>query len=196
MLTHIRRAVIVSVVLFVICGLAYPALETGIGQLLFKYQADGSLSSNGSALIGQQWTGPNWFQGRADSDNPMATADNCTTTNFKPSATCSYPAIPNMYGPRNASLVADIAHYVQMLKKEGITATPDLVTPSASSVDPDISPADAYAQAGSVANARGLRVAQVDQLVANHVQGRELGFLGEPYVNVLGLNEALAELAT
>ncbi|HEV2361622.1 MAG TPA: potassium-transporting ATPase subunit C, partial [Acidimicrobiales bacterium] len=89
MLTHLRRAVVVSAVLFVVCGIAYPALETGIGQLLFKGASHGSLTANGSTLLGQQWSGPMWFQGRADSDNAMSSASNCTTANWKPSSACS-----------------------------------------------------------------------------------------------------------
>ncbi|HEV2362314.1 MAG TPA: potassium-transporting ATPase subunit C, partial [Acidimicrobiales bacterium] len=103
----------------------------------------------------------------------------------------SNPAIPNMLGPTSAALVSDAGHYYAMLAKEGITPTADLVTPSGSSLDPDISPADAYAQVDTVARARGLPVPEVRSLVTSHIRGRQLGFLGEPVVNVLQLNEAL-----
>jgi K+-transporting ATPase ATPase C chain len=97
-------------------------------------------------------------------------------------------------GPRSKTLVQDTQKQIAQLKKEGITPTTDLVTTSGSGLDPDISPADAYAQANSVAQARGLSPAAVRKLVAAHVQGPEFGFLGAKYVNVLQLNEALAQM--
>ena len=194
MLTHLRRAVAVSAIFFVLLGLAYPTVEWGIGQVFFRHQADGSLSADGSSLLGQQWTGPKWFQGRADSDNAMSSAGNCQTPGFRPTAACPDPGIANQYGPTSAALVAAVHHYVEVLRSEGVSPTNDLVTPSGSSLDPDIAPADAYAEAPAVARANGLSVRQVDALIAAHVQGRQLGFLGEPVVDVLQLNEALAAL--
>ncbi|MGA9077651.1 MAG: potassium-transporting ATPase subunit C [Acidimicrobiales bacterium] len=175
MLVQLRRAVVVSVVLFVIVGLAYPAVETGIGQAFFGRQANGSLTANGSTLVGQQWTGPKWFQGRDDPDNPAATGS-------------------ANWGPRSEKFVGILEARIHLLRSEGITPTADLVTGSGSGVDPDISPADAYAQAHAVAKANGLTVARVDRLIASQVVGPELGFLGSSYINVLGLNEALAKL--
>jgi len=176
MLVQLRRAVVVSVVLFVIVGLAYPAVETGIAQAFFGHQANGSLTANGSTLVGQQWTGPKWFQGRDDPDNPAATGS-------------------ANWGPRSDKFVKILEARIHLLRSEGITPTADLVTGSGSGVDPDISPADAYAQADAVAKANGLTVARVDRLIASQVVGPELGFLGSSYINVLGLNEALARLA-
>jgi potassium-transporting ATPase KdpC subunit len=175
MLANLRCAVLISAVFLVLLGLAYPLAETGIGQALFNHQANGSLTANGSTLVGQNWTSPRWFVGRPDADNPMATGG----TNL---------------GPRSKVLVQDVAAQVSKLKKEGITPTPDLVTTSGSGVDPDISPADAYAQVNAVARARGLSVAQVTRLVNENIQPPELGFLGSSFINVLQLNEALAKL--
>jgi K+-transporting ATPase ATPase C chain len=175
MLRALRPATLVSLIFLVLVGLAYPLAETGIGQALFSRQANGSLTSNGSTLVGQAWTGPRWFQGRPDSDDPMATGG----TNL---------------GPRSEVLVRDVRKQIAVLRKEGITPTPDLVTTSGSGVDPDISPADAYAQISAVARARGLPVAAVRLLVADRVVQPQLGFLGSAYVNVLQLNEALAQM--
>ena len=172
MFANLRPAFGISLVFFILLGLAYPLAETGIGQALFSHQANGSLSADGSALVGQSWKGPRWFQGRPDADNPMATGG----TNL---------------GPRSKALVQAVGQQITQLKEEGITPTPDLVTTSGSGVDPDISPADAYAQVNAVAKARGLPVAAVRRLVAEHVQQPQFGFLGSAYINVLQLNEAL-----
>jgi K+-transporting ATPase ATPase C chain len=169
---NLRRGFLVTVILFVLLGLAYPLAETGIGQAFFSHQANGSLSANGSTLIGQTWSGPKWFQGRPDGDNPEATGG----TNL---------------GPRSKTLIEDTKKEVAALKKEGINPTPDLVTTSGSGVDPDIAPVDAYAQVNAVAKARGVPVAGVRHLVAAHIHQAQLGFLGSPYIDVLQLNEAL-----
>jgi potassium-transporting ATPase KdpC subunit len=175
MLSHLRPALGVSAIFFVILGLLYPLAETGIGQALFSHQANGSLTANGSTLVGQNWTSPRWFVGRPDSDDPMATGG----TNL---------------GPRSKTLVKDVQLQIAALKRQGITPTPDLVTTSGSGVDPDISPAGAYAQAATVAKARGLSVAAVRRLVAAEVQLPQLGFMGASYIDVLQLNQALAGL--
>jgi len=175
LLLNLRRGFLVTVVFFVLLGLAYPLAETGIGQAFFSHQANGSLTANGSTLIGQTWTGPKWFQGRPDTDDPTATGG----TNL---------------GPRSKTLVQDTQKQLAALEKEGINPTPDLVTTSGSGVDPDIAPVDAYAQVNAVAKARGLPVAVVGHLVATHIHQAQLGFLGSPYVDVLELNEALNAL--
>jgi potassium-transporting ATPase KdpC subunit len=174
-LAHLRPALGVSVVFFVLLGLLYPLAETGIGQAFFSHQANGSLTADGSTLVGQHWTSPMWFAGRPDADDPMATGG----TNL---------------GPRSKVLVADVRQQIAALRREGITPTPDLVTTSGSGVDPDISPADAYAQVSAVAKARGLPAAQVRRLVTSQIQQPQLGFLGAAYINVLQLNLALAGL--
>ena len=172
---NLRRGFLVTVIFFVLLGLAYPLAETAIGQAFFSHQANGSLTANGSTLIGQTWSGPKWFQGRPDGVDPMATGG----TNL---------------GPRSKTLVEDTKKEVAKLEKEGINPTPDLVTTSGSGVDPDIAPVDAYAQVDAVAKARGLPVATVRHLVATHIHPAELWFLGSPYIDVLQLNEALADL--
>jgi potassium-transporting ATPase KdpC subunit len=173
MLTYLRQSVLISAVFFILLGLAYPLAETGIGQALFSHQASGSLTANGSTLVGQTWKGTRWFQGRPDGDNPMATGG-------------------SNLGPRSKVLVRDASAQVRALQNEGITPTAGLVTTSGSGVDPDIAPADAYAQVAAVAKANGLPEATVRALVTSHITGAQLGFLGSPYVNVLQLNEALA----
>jgi len=175
MLANLRRSVLISVVFFVLLGLAYPLAETGIAQAFFSRQANGSLTKDGSTLVGQSWGGPEWFQGRPDTDNPMSTGG----TNL---------------GPRSKALVKAVAEQLAVLRREGITPTPDLVTTSGSGVDPDIAPADAYAQVNAVAKARGLPVPVVRHLVTTHIDRPQFGFLGSSYINVLELNPALAGL--
>jgi potassium-transporting ATPase KdpC subunit len=175
MLASLRPAVLVSVIFLVVLGLAYPLAETGIGQALFSHQVNGSLTAYGSVRVGQNWTGPRWFRGRPDADDPMATGG-------------------SNLGPRSRTLVQDTRKDIATLGKLGITPTPDLVTTSGSGVDPDITPADAYAQVATIARARRLAPAAVRQLIAARVQGPEWGFLGAAHVNVLQLNVALAHL--
>ena len=175
MLLQLRRSVVAAVFFAVLCGLCYPLLETGLGQLLFSHQANGSLSRNGSALIGQSWHGPSWFHGRPGAYDPMASG----ATNL---------------GPRSAELKSHVAARLARWRRLGVNPTPELVESSGSGLDPDISPASAYAQVDMVARARRLPVSVVHKLVERYVHGRELGFLGEPYVNVLELNRALAGL--
>ena len=176
MLRSLRPAIFVSLIMLVLLGLAYPLAETGIGQALFSRQANGSLTANGSTLVGQSWKGPRWFQGRPDADDPMATGG-------------------SNLGPRSKVLVSDTRKVMAALRKEGITPTADLVTTSGSGVDPDIAPVDAYAQVSSIARATGLPAAVLRRLVAAHTEQPQLGFLGSAYINVLQLNEALAHLS-
>jgi potassium-transporting ATPase KdpC subunit len=173
--SNLRRSVVLSAIFFVLLGLCYPLAETGIGQAFFSHQASGSLTAGGSTLVGQHWTSPRWFVGRPDADDPMATGG----TNL---------------GPRSKVLVKDVAAQIALLHKEGITPTTDLVTTSGSGVDPDIAPADAYAQVSAVAKARGLPVSALRALVTSQIQHPQFGFLGSAYINVLQLNEALARL--
>jgi potassium-transporting ATPase KdpC subunit len=175
MFVHFRRAVILSLFFLALCGLAYGYAATGLSHVLFKDQANGSITANGSTLIGQQWNGPTWFQGRPDPYTPMATGG-------------------SNLGPRSKVLAQGVGKQVSALQKEGIQPTPGLVTTSGSGIDPDISPTDAYAQVSAVAAARHLSTTQVHQLVASRVHPAELGFLGADYVNVLELNQALANL--
>jgi K+-transporting ATPase ATPase C chain len=129
----------------------------------------------GSANIGQTWTGPKWFQGRLDADNPLESG-------------------PTNYGPRSEQLYAQVRQEMAVLRKEGITPTNGLVTGSGSGLDPDISPADALTQVNAVAKANGLPPSEVRALVTKYSAPVYLGIFGSPYVNVLSLNMALAEL--
>jgi potassium-transporting ATPase KdpC subunit len=174
MLLNLRRAVALTIVMIVLC-LAYTYVETGIGQLFFRHQADGSLTAYGSPQIAQTWTSPKWFIGRDDTPNPLASG-------------------PTNYGPRSIQLFDQVQTQVAALKKEGITPTNGLVTGSGSGLDPDIAPADAYAQVNAVAKANGLSVAAVHTLVSDQIAPVYFGIFGAPYVNVLLLNEALAKL--
>ncbi|HZU80842.1 MAG TPA: potassium-transporting ATPase subunit C [Acidimicrobiales bacterium] len=194
MLVHLRRSVVLSVLFVLVCGLAFPLAGTGVSQLFMKHQADGSLTSNGSTLIGQDWAPSNgppmWFQGRPDG----------TVVTCAPYPSCSkhpdevFVSGTAQLGPRSKALEEQTAALAKQLRAEGIIPTSDLVTTSGSLVDPDISPADAYAQVGAIARDRHLDPAAVRRLVASQVHGPELGFLGARYVDVLTLNQALAKL--
>lgn len=170
---NLRRSVAALVIFFLLAGLGYPLAETALAQGLFAHSANGSIGPNGSTLIGQRWTGPQWFHGRPDADNPSATG----ATNL---------------GPRSRALVDQVRSEVRHWRALGVTPTPDLVTTSGSGVDPDISPADALAQAASVARARHVSVGFLRRLVARETHPAQWGFLGAPYLDVLQLNEALA----
>ena len=187
MLANLRRSFVLSLVFLGLLGLVYGFAGTGVSMLFFRHQAEGSLVKDGSRLIGsaeieQAWTGPKWFQGRPDAS---------LLTN-KPGQVIVSGT--QQWGPRSKELEAFVAAQAARLKREGIKPTNELVTNSGSLVDPDISPNGAYAQVGAVANANHLPVQAVKALVASHVHGRELGFLGAPYVNVLELNIALYSL--
>lgn len=182
MLLHLRRALLVSLVFLGLLGLAYPLAVTGISQLAFHYQAQGSIGPNGSTLIGQSWTGPRWFQGRPDGSVLTLGPGKVIVSGT------------NQPGPLSAALEHFVAERAAVLKKEGVVPTEDLVTTSGSLVDPDILPMDAYAQVAAVAHARHLSVGVLRRLVASQVQTRPLGFLGSDYIDVLQLNEALAKL--
>jgi K+-transporting ATPase ATPase C chain len=177
MIRHLRRAVLISIVFFAVCGLAYPWAVTGISQAFLSYQANGSLTAHGSAPVGQPWKGPLWFQGRPDPYTPDATG----------------PSVADL-GPRSKVLVHDVKARIAQLRAEGITPTPDLVTYSFYGSSANISPHSAYVQVDAVARARHLPPATLRRLVASHVTPAQYGFLGSPYVNVLKLNEALARL--
>jgi len=186
------RALIATLLLAAITGIAYPLVMTGIGQVAFAHDANGSLvdvngQPVGSALIGQQWTGPQWFYGR-----PSAVQNDAATSSG------------TNLGPRSQQLADDIkARAAAILKLEspytpGLTTAEvpvDLLTASGSGLDPDISVAAAQFQAPRIASVRGLPVDQVMSLIDAHTADKTLGFLGEPRVNVLELNIALQEVA-
>jgi K+-transporting ATPase ATPase C chain len=185
-LSHVVTSIIYTVVTVVILGIVYPLVITGIGTLLFPHQAGGSMIVQngkpiGSAIIGQLFTKPQYFQGR-----PSAAGKN----GYDPTSTGG-----TNLAPTSKKLIDATKATIVALKKanpDAPGAPPmDLVTSSGSGIDPDISPEGAYYQAPRVAKARHLPLDGVRALIAAHVAGRTFGILGEPRVNVLELNRAL-----
>jgi potassium-transporting ATPase KdpC subunit len=186
MLMHVRAAIVSLAVFTVVTGVLYPVLVTAIAQLAFPHRANGSLivrngKAVGSELIGQPFDDPKYFWGR-------------------PSATAPFPynagaSSGSNLGPTNHALTEAVQGRVDALRAAdpGNTAAipVDLVTASASGLDPHISPAAALYQVPRVARARPMDAAAVRRLVAEHIEDRQLGLLGEPRVNVLALNLAL-----
>jgi potassium-transporting ATPase KdpC subunit len=193
---YIRPAVVITLLLTVLTGLIYPGIVTALAQLIFPYQANGSLhyvNGNlvGSDLIGQYWTLPRYFHGR-----PSVTVNPSTGT---PEPYAADNSTASNLGPTNSVLIKDVQQRVAELKKENPNAPAgpvpvDLVTASGSGLDPDITVAGALYQVPRIAQARGLSESVVHQLVMDHVTGRFLGIFGEPFVNVLDLNLALDAL--
>jgi K+-transporting ATPase ATPase C chain len=195
MMKHIRPAIVMIVCMTLITGLAYPLAMTGIAQLLFPSQANGSLIVKdgkviGSALIGQNFTSEKYFHGR-----PSATTepDPKDATKTIPVPYAADNSGGSNLGPTQKDLIDRVKADAAALAKEnpGTPIPVDLVTTSASGLDPDITPAAALFQVPRVAKARNLSNDQVRALVESHIQGRTLGVLGEPRVNVLALNLAL-----
>jgi K+-transporting ATPase ATPase C chain len=194
-----RPALVALVMLTVITGIIYPLLVTGIAQVIFPYQANGSIISGpdgqpvGSALIGQQFDDPKYFWGRLSATGPVPytafNADKLTGSSG------------SNYGPLNPALQEAVQARIDALKAADpvransnspqLAIPVDLVTASGSGLDPQISPAAAEYQVSRVAQARGLDAARVRALVAQYTEGRSFGILGEPRVNVLELNLAL-----
>ena len=199
-LNQLRTAILMIVVLTVLTGLAYPLAITGLAQVVFPHQANGSLIARdgvviGSELIGQPfvdaetgYTLPGYFRGRPSAAFTPGDGDNTLVSSG------------SNYGPTNRALIDRVAADVAIVREEnGLAADApipvDLVTASASGLDPHMSPAAAELQVARVASERGLSEDEVRALVAANTEGRTLGFLGEPRVHVLKLNLALDEAA-
>jgi potassium-transporting ATPase KdpC subunit len=199
MLREIRPAIVVLVALTLITGLVYPLVTTGIAQILFPNQADGSLIERdgkviGSALIGQDFTSDKYFHGRPSATTAPDPKDATKTVAAPYNAANSGGS--NL-GPSNKALIDRVKGDLDKLKTENPSAAvpADLVTTSGSGLDPHISPEAAYFQVPRVAKARNLAENQVRQLISDHVEERFLGIIGEPRVNVLLLNLALDRLS-
>lgn len=185
--TAIRPAIVILLLFTVITGLIYPLAITGIAQAIFPHQANGSLVRDGdrilgSALIGQNFAKPEYFHPRPSAAGKGYDASASSGSNL---------------GPTSKQLADDIKSGVDQARTEGVKgAVPaDMVTASGSGLDPDISPANAFAQLPRVAKARGISEGQVQTLVEQSVKGPTLGFMGEAHVNVLALNRQLDGLS-
>jgi len=195
MLREIRPAIVVLLALTLITGLAYPLAMTGVAGAIFPKQAQGSLVERdgkviGSALIGQEFKNDKYFHGRPSATTAPDPADPSKTV---PAPYNAANSGGSNLGPTSKALDDRLKEDVERLKAEN-PATPvpvDLVTTSASGLDPDISPDAALFQVPRVAKARNLPEARVRELVTRNTQGRLFGLLGEPRVNVLALNLAL-----
>lgn len=200
MLREIRPAIVFLVGLVAITGLIYPLAMTGAAQVLFPYQAQGSLIEQsgkviGSSLIGQQFSEDKYFHGR-----PSATTSPDPQDSSK-SVPAPYNAVNSMgsnLGPTNKALADRLKESVDALKKENPSkrVPVDLVTTSGSGLDPDISPEAALFQVPRVAKARNLPEARVRSVVENLIATPTLGFLGEPRINVLQLNLAMDKVGS
>ena len=198
MLKEIRPAIVFIIALTLISGLAYPLAMTGIAGVLFPRQAEGSIIEQdgkvvGSALIGQAFTSDKYFQGRPSATVAPDPKDATKTVEAPYNAANSSGS--NL-GPTSKALRERIAADVEKRKSENsaVPVPADLVTTSGSGLDPHISPEAAYFQVPRVAKARGLPEERVRTLVADSIEGRTFGLLGEPRVNVLNLNLALDQL--
>jgi K+-transporting ATPase ATPase C chain len=189
MLAHLRPALLLLLVLTLLTGIAYPLAVNGIAQVVFPRQANGSLVRRGdvvvgSELVGQTFSDPKWFWSRPSATSPAYNGGASSGSNL---------------GPTNPALAEAVAARVAALRAAdpGNTAAvpADLVTTSASGLDPHISVAAAQYQAARVARVRGIAPATVDDLIGSNTEGRLLGLLGEPRVSVLALNLALDKAA-
>lgn len=182
----LRPAIVLTILFAILTGILYPLAMTGIGQIFFPRQANGSLLRDhsvviGSTVLGQSFTADRYFQTRPSAAGKGYDALASSGSNL---------------GPASQALADRVRGDVARRRAEGVAGPlpADLVTASGSGLDPDLSPASASAQAGRVADARRLPRAAIDELVRRHVQQPTLGFMGEPHVNVLALNRDLDRL--
>ena len=201
MLDILNSALRASLVTFLLCGLAYPLTVTALGQWLMPFQANGSLIRNehgavlGSQLIGQQWNDPQWFHGRLSATTDIDPNDATKTISVPYNAANS--AASNL-GPTSKALEDRLINDWKALDDAEPDLTwnalpADMLTTSGSGLDPDISPANAALQAQRVAKIRGVPPERVAAFVDQHVAPRTFGVFGEPRVNVLQLNLAIAK---
>ncbi|HML07612.1 MAG TPA: potassium-transporting ATPase subunit KdpC [Xanthobacteraceae bacterium] len=199
MLDYVSGAVRVSLVTFALCGFAYPLAVTAVGQLLMPYRANGSTEADadsriiGSRLIGQQWTDAQWFHGRPSATVAPDPQDRAKTVDAPYNA--ANTTASNL-GPTSKALADRLTADRKALEQAqpelaGRLLPADMLTSSASGLDPDITPANALLQVARVAKARGVPPEQIAALVEQHVTPRSLWIFGEPRVNVLELNLAL-----
>jgi K+-transporting ATPase ATPase C chain len=220
MIKHIRPAIVITILFVIVTGIIYPGIVTAIAQVVFPHQANGSLvyangQAVGSELIGQYWTSPKYFHGRPSATSPAPyQADNTSASNLGPTNCklvkgCDVTISDGTPVPDGAVPVpgqkdtyhvpGNVESYADQFRKDNElpadTPLPsDIVTSSASGLDPHISPEAANLQVARVAHVRGLDVNKVKQLVTDHTGGRFLWIFGEPYVNVLDLNLALDQV--
>jgi K+-transporting ATPase ATPase C chain len=197
MIVHLRRSITFALICMMFFGFVYAFAGTGVAQLLFKNQANGSITANGSTLIGQNWTSPKFFHGRPDDSGPYAANAKTHTSGG------DNPLVANGFsgesgasnlGPHSKVLLANTQTLVAYWHSMGVNPTPDLVTTSGSGYDPDISPQDALVQIPMVAKATGQSAVTLTKLINSQTHGPQFGFLGASYIDVLQLNEALAKL--
>ncbi len=203
MLLNLRRSFVFALAALVIT-FVYALLGTGLSQLAFKSQADGSITAKGSTLIGQNWAatpcpghplGSCVFHGRPDDTGPYAASktqsggDNPLVAN----GVAGESSATNL-GPRSSVLLQYTKELMLYWHRLGVDPTADLVTTSGSGLDPDITPGDATVQIPMVAKATGIAPTALQKLIARETQSAQWGFLGSTYINVLQLNEALAKL--
>jgi potassium-transporting ATPase KdpC subunit len=186
MIQHIRTAILYTIVTAVLLGIGYPLAITGLAHLMFPHQANGSLIRRngvviGSSLLGQSFTGPDYFHSRPSAAGNGYDAANSSGSNL---------------APTNRALIDRVEQSVAAEKQPSGAVPVDLVTASGSGLDPDITPAAAYYQVPRIAQQRHLPEADVQKLVAQHITTRQFGLLGEDRVNVLELNLALDALAS
>ena len=185
MFQQLKPALLITLAFTILTGILYPLSVTGVAQLAFPHQANGSLTPSGSTLIAQNFTKPEYFHPR-----PSAAGEK----GYDPTSSSA-----SNLGPTNPALADRLKKDAAAFRKDNPDYTgpipADAITTSGSGLDPEISPANAMAQSARVAKARNVSTDRIAELVAAHTQGRQFGFLGEPRVNVLELNLDLDQRA-